>query len=52
MRAGTIVASNYLAMAQVLGESFLEHHPDSTFTVLVVDDVTPTSFADRGGPAR
>ncbi len=38
MRAGTIVASNYLAMAQVLGESFLEHHPDSTFSVLVVDD--------------
>lgn len=38
MQAGTIVASNYLAMAQVLGESFLEHHPDSTFSVLVVDD--------------
>lgn len=38
MEAGTIVASNYLAMAQVLGESFLMHHPDSTFSVLVVDD--------------
>lgn len=38
MHAGTIVASNYLAMAQVLGESFLEHHPASTFSVLVVDD--------------
>ena len=38
MRAGTIIASNYSALAQVLGESFLAHHPDSTFTVLVVDD--------------
>ncbi len=25
-------------MARLLGESFLEHHPASTFTVLVVDD--------------
>ena len=45
MRAGTIVASNYSAMAHVVGESFLRHHPTSTFTVLIVDD-GPCSFPD------
>ncbi|MDG2233094.1 MAG: hypothetical protein P8L16_04665 [Ilumatobacter sp.] len=38
MQAGTIVASNYVAMAQVLAESFLAQHPDSVFEVLVIDD--------------
>ena len=38
MRAGTIVASNYVAMAQVLAESFLANHPESSFAVLIVDD--------------
>ena len=35
--AFTIVASNYVPMAQVLGHSFQEHHPDDRFVVIVVD---------------
>lgn len=38
MFAGTIVASNYIRMAQLLGESFLRHHPTSRFAILVIDD--------------
>ena len=38
MRAGTIVASNYVEMAKVLGESYVRHHPDNRFVILVVDD--------------
>ncbi|MEM9746663.1 MAG: hypothetical protein AAF945_08210 [Actinomycetota bacterium] len=38
MRAGTIVASNYVEMAKVLGTSFVEQHPDDRFVILVVDD--------------
>jgi hypothetical protein len=37
--ACTIVARNYLSAARVLASSFLEHHPDGRFTVLVTDDV-------------
>src|SRR4051794_37826002 len=37
--AGTIVARNYLAQAQVLVDSFRDHHPDGEFYVLVVDDL-------------
>jgi FkbM family methyltransferase len=37
MHACTIVARNYLAFARVLAESFLEIHPESSFTTLVVD---------------
>lgn len=33
----TIVARNYLAQASALADSFVEHHPDSTFTILVID---------------
>ena len=33
----TIVARNYLAMASALADSFVAAHPDSTFTVLVID---------------
>jgi hypothetical protein len=51
MRAGTIVASNYSAMADLLGRSFLTHHPSSTFTVLVVDDGL-CEFADGIDVAR
>jgi glycosyltransferase involved in cell wall biosynthesis len=36
--ACTIIAGNYLAAARVLAESFFAHHPDGSFTVLVVDD--------------
>ena len=39
MRAGTIVASNYLEMARLLAESFLDQHPGDTFAILVVDDL-------------
>jgi glycosyltransferase involved in cell wall biosynthesis/SAM-dependent methyltransferase/outer membrane murein-binding lipoprotein Lpp len=39
MNACTIIAKNYLAHARVLAESFYEHHPDGTFTTLVVDEV-------------
>jgi hypothetical protein len=51
MRAGTIVASNYSAMARVLGESFLDHHPGSTFHVLVIDELD-ADFGDRIQVAR
>jgi hypothetical protein len=34
----TIVAQNYLAYAFVLGDSVLQHHPDATFSIFVVDD--------------
>jgi glycosyltransferase involved in cell wall biosynthesis len=38
MRICTIVARNYLGQAEVLAESFLEHHPSGAVSVLVVDD--------------
>jgi glycosyltransferase involved in cell wall biosynthesis len=41
MNACTIIAANYLAHARVLAESFFRHHPDGTFTVLSLDDLTP-----------
>lgn len=46
MFAGTIVASNYAEMAQVLGESFLRHHPSSRFAILVIDDGVIDDVAD------
>ena len=33
----TIIAKNYVAFARVLTDSFLEHHPDGTVSVLVID---------------
>src|SRR5712691_11915729 len=33
----TIIARNYLAFARVLGRSFLTHHPQGRFYVLVID---------------
>lgn len=36
----TIIAGNYLAFARVLASSFLRHHPDARFVVLIVDDET------------
>ena len=39
MHACTIIAKNYLAQARVLAESFLEHNPGSSFSVLVIDAV-------------
>ena len=38
MHGCTIVARNYLPMARVLAESFLAHHPTSSFTTLIMDD--------------
>ncbi|MCU1297261.1 MAG: glycosyl transferase [Acidobacteriaceae bacterium] len=34
----TIVAQNYLAYAFVLGESVLRYHPESTFSIFIMDD--------------
>jgi glycosyltransferase involved in cell wall biosynthesis/SAM-dependent methyltransferase len=36
--ACTIIASNYLAFARVLADSFFAHHAGASFTVLLVDD--------------
>ena len=38
MRICTIVARNYLGQAEVLAESFREHHPHGAVSVLIVDD--------------
>lgn len=38
MNICTIIAKNYVAHARVLAESFLEHHPGGTCSVLVIDD--------------
>src|SRR5262249_5824818 len=37
MHACTIIARNYRAHARVLTRSFAQHHPDSSFTTLVLD---------------
>ena len=47
MLSGTIVASNYLAMAQVLARSYLRAHPDGRFVILVVDDGAADVQDDR-----
>lgn len=36
--AATIVAKNYLPLARAVCRSFLEHHPDGRFFVLLVDE--------------
>src|SRR4051812_34484449 len=48
MHACTIVARNYLAQAQVLADSFLRHHPDGTFDVLIIDDPATPRPVIRG----
>lgn len=47
MLAGTIVASNYVALAQVLVRSYLRAHPDGRFVILVVDDGDAAVDDDR-----
>ena len=51
IHACTIIARNYLPFARVLAESFLSAHPDSSFTVLLVDDegrdFAPAADGDR-----
>ncbi len=37
LNACTIVAKNYLPFARVLARSFLDHHPDGRFFVLLID---------------
>lgn len=49
MNICTIIAKNYLAHARVLAESFREHHPDGTFTTLVIDEVD--GYIDPDGEA-
>lgn len=39
LHACTVIARNYLALARVVSTSFLEHHPDGRFSVLILDDV-------------
>ena len=41
MNACTIIARNYLAQARVLARSFLENHPNGSFTTLVIDGEQP-----------
>jgi glycosyltransferase involved in cell wall biosynthesis/SAM-dependent methyltransferase len=43
----TIIARNYVAHARVLAESFQEHHPEGTCSVLVIDD--PAGYIDAAG---
>jgi glycosyltransferase involved in cell wall biosynthesis len=47
--AFTIVASNYVPMAHVLGQSFLKHHPEDRFVVVVVDsfDITAVTTGSK-----
>ncbi len=39
LAVATVVAKNYLSFARVLAESFLRHHPDTPFFVLLSDEV-------------
>jgi hypothetical protein len=52
INACTIIAGNYVAAARVLTESFFAHHPDGSFTVLVVDDEARELTADSALDAR
>jgi hypothetical protein len=44
--AGTVVTSDYLPWARALSESFLEHNPGASFTVLVLDEPNPGQLRD------
>jgi glycosyltransferase involved in cell wall biosynthesis len=35
--AVTIVAHNYVPQARILARSFLEHHPDASFSIVIID---------------
>jgi glycosyltransferase involved in cell wall biosynthesis len=48
MTACTIIARNYLAQARVLAKSFRDHHPDGSFTVLIVDGTSEMADAGNG----
>jgi hypothetical protein len=47
VNACTIIARNYLAHARVLAASFFAHHPDGTFTLLLIDDEARQFDASR-----
>ena len=47
LNACTIIARNYLPFGRVLAESFFAHHPDASFTILVVDDEQRELGGDR-----
>jgi hypothetical protein len=47
LHACTIAAVNYLAKASVLTSTFLEQHPDSSCTLLVVADEVPAWVPDH-----
>lgn len=51
VHACSIIARNYLAHARVLASSFLAHHPQGTFTLLLVDD-EERRFDESGEPFR
>ncbi|MEJ7584619.1 MAG: hypothetical protein WKF43_11165 [Acidimicrobiales bacterium] len=38
--ACTVVTRNHLAFARLVGRSWIDHHPDSRFTIVVVDHGT------------
>jgi len=42
VNACTIVARNYLGFARTLADSFAKHHPQGSFTVLLLDDLDRT----------
>ena len=48
--ACTIVVPNYLAYARVLAASFLTHHPDSQFRVLLIDDEDGSAGSHAADP--
>lgn len=45
--AVTIVANNYIPLARTLSHSFLHHHPDGQFFVLIVDKLTSHLRSDQ-----
>ena len=47
----TIVARNYLSHARILAKSFSAHHPDGSFTTLIIDD-EGRSVDDSAEPFR
>ena len=42
----TICSLNYLSKAMVLIDSYLDHHPEQTFHLVIVDKKTNISFID------
>ena len=46
--ACTIVSQNYFAYAKTLRESFLRHHPDADFHILIVDVKDPAFTVEPG----